>query len=47
MTPLEYLGNAHAADRRRQRHHPQHDLGQRLALNENPDQYEKLKADPG
>ena len=34
------------ADRRRQRHHPQHAVGQHLALNEYPDQFKKLRDNP-
>ena len=45
MSPHELLGNL-PADRRRQRHHPQHHLRRRLALNQNPDQYAKLRANP-
>ena len=46
MAPQEYLGQPDPADRRRQRHHAQHDLRRRLALNQNPDQYDKLRANP-
>ena len=34
------------ADRRRQRHDPQHHVGQRLCAQQVPDQYDKLIADP-
>jgi cytochrome P450 len=44
--PDNLMGNHHPADRRRQRHHPQHACRAVLALNENPDQYQKLRDNP-
>ena len=44
--PRELPRQSHPADRRRQRHHPQHHPGSVYALNENPDQYKKLRENP-
>ena len=43
LDPVTYLGTADAADRRRQRHDPQLDLGRRAGAEREPGEYEKLR----